>query len=128
VLSSPRVLEVRCTIEGAVGYEGGRAVGRLVWLDGLGDDLAQVLPVAVLAAERCHAAWHTSLGLHLEVTHDLGEGWTRRAAVGTRAVHHLSIRRRSPVVAAIDMATGVRERGNSRCKPQALRRRRAMRR
>ena len=115
--------EVLGTIEGAVGHEGGRAVGRLEGLEVLGDDVANVLHVAAIAAEGCHEEGKTSLVLHHEVTQDLGEVWTMIAAVATREVHHLCSRLRSPVVAAIDRETGAIEMGKGRGQPQAWRRR-----
>ena len=118
-----QLLEVVFTRARAVSHKVGRPRGRVAWLHGLGDDLANGLWVTAMATEGLHEQRHASLVLHHEVTPHLVEVWAMIAAVAPGQVNHRRVRLLSTVVAAIDRETGALEMGTHRGKPEAWRRR-----
>jgi hypothetical protein len=118
------LLELFCTLEGAVGPQGGRTRGRLEVLDGLRNALAQVLAIAPIATERFHEEGHTRLVLPNEVKHDVIEVRAMLATVASRDVHPPCLRFLSTVGTPIDMEAGAIEMRAGRRKSEAWRRRR----
>ena len=67
------LLEILFAVEGTLGDEAGRAIGRLPRANGRADDLAKVVCVTAIATEGFHQHRNAGLVLDNQVEHDLVE-------------------------------------------------------
>jgi hypothetical protein len=115
-----QLLAVRCTGESAVGHQGCRPVDGLAWLHVRGDALPTVPRLTGMATEGLHPHGNPRWVFPKHVPPHVGAVGPLSAAVASRDLHDLGVRRLTTVVAPIDMEAGAIEMGNGRRQPQAV--------
>jgi hypothetical protein len=112
------LLEIVCAIKGAIGHEGGQAVGGLQRRTVRPDHRANRVSIAAMATERWPEHGHTGLVRDHQLQHDVVQVGTMIAAIAPGDRDHLLVRLLGAVKMAIHMATGAIEMGQAGRKAQ----------
>jgi hypothetical protein len=99
------LLEVPCTVQGAIRHQGARAIGRMPPCEVGSAQVSKVIRVAGMATEWWHQQRDPCLVLHNPVQPDLVEVGALIPAVAPRDVKDMGVGRLGTVVAAVDGET-----------------------
>jgi len=114
------LLEVSFTIEGAIRYQRGHAIGRLQLMPMGTNGLAKVLGITAMATARCHQDRNARLMLYHELQPDLVQVRPMIPAIPPCDGHDLCSGFFVAVVASIDRQARAIQMAQAGRKPQAL--------